>query len=264
MIPILIEERTIPRSYVPYPTLAAAALFIAACTSGVHPQQIVDRAIRAHGGPLADVVIEFDFREYHYSIARSDGYFRYTRSRPDSAGLLRDVLDNDGFYREIDGRRVDLPAGRDSAYASSVNAVAYFMLLPFKLNDAAVRKRYMGEVVIAEEPYHEIEVTFAPEGGGRDYQDRFVYWFHRDRYTMDYLAYDYVSDEGGTRFREAVNPRTIGGLRFADYRNYTSDVIDRPGEPIEHLDRMFVADSLELVSTIVMKDITVRPFDDPE
>lgn len=226
-------------------------------------QLVVDRAIEVHGGEHLDgKIIEYDFREYHYTFKLDGGLFHYERSRMDTAGFLRDVLTNDGFYREIGGERIDLPEERIEAYSASVNSVAYFALLPFKLNDEAARKRYLGEEQIDGETYHEIEITFRPEGGGRDYQDRFVYWFHRDDYTMDYLAYDYVSDEGGTRFRKAVNPRTIGGIRFQDYENYRSMEIDRPGDPIERMDDEYDRGTLELVSMIEKTNVTVRPIGD--
>ena len=238
-------------------------LVLSACQDGPTAETIIVRAIDAHGGAHADdVVIEYDFREHHYTFRLDGGRFQYERAREDSIGFIRDVLNNDGFYRLVDEERADLPADRDSAYAASVNSVAYFGLLPFKLTDEAVQARLLGSERIEGEPYHEVEVTFRQEGGGRDYQDRFVYWFHEEDHTMDYMAYDYVSDEGGTRFRKAVNPRRIGGILFQDYENYTSDVIDRPGEPIEKMDDAFQADSLELVSMIEKRNITVEPIED--
>lgn len=253
-----------PHRYAPRVSaiLLTTVLALAACGGRATPEQIIERAIAAHGGEHADgVVIQYDFREYHYTFRLDGGRFQYERSRSDSIGFIRDVLNNDGFFRLVDGERTELPEDRDSAYASSVNSVAYFGLLPFKLNDAAVQPRLLGSEVIDGEPYHELEVTFRQEGGGRDYQDRFIYWFHKDDHTMDYMAYDYVSDGGGTRFRKAVNPRRVGGILFHDYENYTSDVIDRPGEPIEQMDEAFQADSLELVSMIEKQNIIVEPIE---
>jgi hypothetical protein len=244
---------------IPLYTLLLTLLCIGACGGEPDPEAIIRRAIDAHGGDHLDGKrITFDFREYHYTIVLDGGWFQYERERPDSIGYLHDVLNNDGFYRHFDGRRVELPEERSAAYFSSLNSVAYFMLLPFKLEDRAVRTRYLSATEIRGEPYHEVEVTFAPEGGGRDYQDRFVYWFHRDEHTMDYLAYDYVTDETGTRFREAFNAQTVGGLRFQDYYNYTSEEIVAPGDSIERFDALFEADRLDLVSTIEANNLTVE------
>ena len=41
-------------------------------------------------------------------------------------------------------------------------------------------------------------VTFAQDGGGRDWQDRYVYWLHPSRHTLDYLAYSYRETPGDT------------------------------------------------------------------
>ena len=245
----------------------AALLVLAACGSGQSEQtsaqnkaaDIIRQAVAAHGGEHADrVKIGFDFREYHYTIILNGGMFQYERERPDSVGYIRDVLNNDGFYREIDGARVDLPEETAADYSFSLNAVSYFMLLPFKLTDDAVQLQYLSEETVKGEPYHKIEVTFRQEGGGRDYQDRFVYWFHRDRHTMDYFAYDYETGDSGTRFREAYNARTVGGIRFQDYLNFTSPVIAAPGDPIEQMDSLLDTQELDTVSVIEKTGIAVE------
>ena len=253
-------------------TLTGAALLALAACGGEPSEQtpgqnkaadIVRQAVLAHGGEHADrVKIGFDFREYHYTIMLNGGMFQYERERPDSVGYIRDVLNNDGFYREIDGARVDLPEETAARYSFSLNAVSYFMLLPFKLTDNAVQTRYLAEKTVKGEPYHEIEVTFRQEGGGRDYQDRFVYWFHRDRHTMDYFAYDYETSDSGTRFREAYNARTVGGIRFQDYLNFTSPVIAAPGDPIEQMDSLLDIQELDTVSVIETTGIVVEEIDE--
>ena len=232
------------------------------CGAEDDAERIIRQAIEAHGGRYADeVVIGFDFRGDRYTITLDEGFFQHERERVDSLGTIRDVLNNDTFYREINGRRVDLPDTTAADHMESINSVAYFMLLPFKLTDAAVQARYLTEEEIGGEPYHEIEVTFRQEGGGRDYQDRFVYWFHRDHHTMDYLAYDYLTGDTGTRFREAFRARTVGGIRFQDYRNLTSSLIGSPGDPIEQLDSLLQTGELDTVSIIESTQITVRPVD---
>lgn len=252
--------------------LTGAALFTLAACGGAPSEQtpdqnkaetIVRQAFAAHGGEHADrVKIGYDFREYHYTIILNGGLFQYERERPDSAGYIRDVLNNDGFYREIDGVRVDLPEETAADYSFSLNAVSYFVLLPFKLTDDAVQARYLSEATVKGEPYHEIEVTFRQEGGGIDYQDRFVYWFHRDRHTMDYFAYDFETDDSGTRFREAYNARTVGGIRFQDYLNFTSPVIAAQGDPIEQMDSLLSIQELDTVSVIEKTGIVVEEIDE--
>ncbi|MEQ8812483.1 MAG: DUF6503 family protein, partial [Imperialibacter sp.] len=62
--------------------------------------------------------------------------------------------------------------------------------------------------------------TFQQEGGGKDFEDVFIYWFDKDSYQLDYLAYYYNTDETGIRFREAYNRQTVDGILFQDYINY--------------------------------------------
>ena len=185
------------------------------------PQVIIDEVIAAHGAHLiAASEINFDFRGRHFSVTHDGGRFNYARTYTDSTGTVVDVLRNEGFSRALNGSSVDLTERMLQFLPGSVNSVVYFALLPHKLNDPAVQKRYLGLTSIKGENYHGIEITFAQEGGGSDWSDVFIYWIHEERNTMDYLAYLYHVNGGGTRFREAHNIRTIQGIRMADYRNY--------------------------------------------
>ncbi len=244
--------------------LAACTLFVAACSADApDPRAIVDRAIAAHGGEvLRHAVVEFDFRDRHFTVTRDGGAFRYERTYTDTTtgAAVREVLDNDGIYREVDGRRVTMTEDEKNKLATPLNSVPYFALLPFNLNDPAARKRYLGATRIDGAPYHEIEVTFEPEGGGRDYEDRFIYWFHRDRHTMDYLAYGFHVNDGGTRFRKAFNVRTIGGVRFADHLNYSAPALPGPESDVAQYDSLYAAGAVELLSEILLENVTVRPL----
>jgi hypothetical protein len=216
---------------------------------------IIERARRVHGADVLDRAdVSFSFRGTPFTVRRDGGAFEYARIVVDSGDVVRDVLDNDGFRRTVGGRPVTLPEAEARAAEGAVNSVVYFALLPYPLADPAVQSRLVGADTLGGEPYRLVEVTFRPEGGGRDYQDRFLYWIHRDRSTVDYLAYSYDVNDGGIRFREAFNPRTVGGVRFADYRNYAPDSV----EPrLEALAQMFEADSLTLVSEIVLDSVRV-------
>jgi len=224
-------------------------------------QRIVDAAIAAHGLERIDGRrIEFDFRERHYVSARRGGAFTYERIFTDSIGRkIRDVLTNEGFHREVNGKTVELTAKDSAAYANSVNSVLYFALLPYHLNDPSVQKEYLGEEEVRGEPYDQVRITFRQEGGGKDFEDEFIYWFHRDRHTLDYLAYNYQTDGGGARFREAYNVRKIDGIRFADYVNY------RPAAPsmaVATFDSLLEAGGLEELSRIDTENPVVQPLTD--
>lgn len=220
---------------------------------------ILQRARRTHGADVLDhAEVTFVFRGTPFTVRRDGGRFAYARTWADSAGTVRDVLDNDGFTRTVEGVPVTLGERERLAAEEAVNSVVYFALLPYALADPAVQPRLIGADTLGGEPYDLVEVTFRQEGGGRDYQDRFVYWIHRSRSTMDYLAYSYETSDGGARFRQAVTPRTVGGVRFADYRNFSAE----PSEPpLEAMGRLFEADSLALLSEIVLDSVRVVPLE---
>ena len=261
---------------------AALVLLLPACTDAPAPQQgterpspavrrarvILDSARAAAGAAALDsALVTFRFRGERFRLRRPgrDGdSFSYARSFHDSLGQrVRDELTSDTLRRRVEGRpaaRLDSATHRQAETA--LNSVAYFALLPFPLGDPAVQPRYAGADTVRGTPYHRVAVTFRQQGGGRDWQDRFLYWFDRRDYSMDYLAYAYglgTGEDYGTRFREAFNLRRIGGVRFADYRNYTTRDSLPPGA-LQRYGRLFDAGSLRLVSTITLDSLRIEPL----
>lgn len=220
-------------------------------------QSIVDKAIENAGGEkYENSRISFEFRNRKYISTRKGGKFRFERIFQDTlTGEIRDVLDNDGFKRELNGNRIQLPDSLVRAYTNSVNSVHYFMELPYGLNDPAVNKKLIGKDNIEGKEYYEIAVSFDKQGGGKDHDDEYLYWINSENYTVDYFAYNYDTEDAGVRFRKAVNPRTINGIRFADYLNYgySNYKVD-----LSKLDSLYEADDLFEVSTIKNKNIEVK------
>ena len=224
------------------------------------PQQIVDRAIqKAGGGRFENLEMAFDFRDRHYKATRHAGLFSYERIFRDSAHTIHDFLTNDGFSRKINDRPFQVPDSMAVRYRRSVNSVVYFALLPFGLNDAAVNKRLLGEIVLEGEPYYKVEVTFDEAGGGEDFEDVFVYWIHKENFTVDYMGYSFQVNGGGTRFRKAYNAREVNGIRVADYINYKPQ---QPTPEVEAHDSLFLRDRLEELSRIELKNVQVNLLSD--
>ena len=234
-------------------------ILFASCTIGYDAQGIIDKTIAKHGGEqYQQSRITFDFRDNEYIAEHNDGKYMYQRTMQDSVGLIVDKMTNNSFSRTVNGDSVEVSDEDAGDYSSSINSVVYFALLPYKLNDAAVIKEYLGQTTINNEPYYEIEVNFRQEDGGEDYQDTFVYWIHRNNYTMDYLAYRFHVDGGGTRFRDAYNVRTVNGIRFADYFNYGGPDMQTP---LQDYDELFENGELEKVSEINLNNIEVEALD---
>lgn len=228
-----------------------------ACQGPSEAEEIVKKAINEHGGDqYTHAVISFKFRDRHYRATLNQGKFLYESTFQDSTGNhVHDQLSNDGYTRVVNDQKQDLSERDSTAYASSLNSVIYFALLPYFLNDAAANKELLGTDTVKGSPYYEIKVTFEKEKGGEDFQDEFVYWIHQNDFTMDYLAYRYHTEGGGTRFREAYNTRGVNGIRFADYINYESTVEDFA---LQDYDSLFETGQVKEFSRINLENIEVE------
>lgn len=238
--------------------LLAAIIAISCQQQSKQPdaQAIVDKAIYAACNEHCELAtIDFTFRDRCYVSKRKGGLYQLERITHDSTGITRDVLSNDGFERYHNGGLVSIADTMAAKYANSVNSVHYFSRLPYGLNASAARKVYMGERLLKGTAYHLIEVRFDQEGGGKDFDDVFVYWIRQDNYQLDYLAYSYATDGGGIRFREAFNPREVEGIRFVDYRNYKPVNLE---VRLQDLDSLFLNGQLKLLSTIETEAVGVQ------
>ena len=242
--------------------LLALLVGVAACgppagpTGDAEAIALVHAARDAHGSDGLDGrTLHFTFRGTAFSTWTDGGRFRHTRTTRDSLGRETVVtVDNTGVSRTVDGQ--DAPFADDAerlAAAESVGSVVYFVRLPAPLTDPAVRVRSLGRDSVGGAPYDALEVTFAQEGGGRDWQDRYVYWLHPARRTVDFLAYSYRTSPGDTaraatghRFRRVVGVQTVGGVRIQDYENLSADSLARLDDYPDALDagRTFVVSTV--------------------
>lgn len=219
-------------------------------------QAIVDEAIaNSCNGNCDHAIIDFTFRDRCYVSKRDGGNYQYERITTDSTGITHDILTNNGFQRYKNDTLVKVPDSMVTRYSNSINSVHYFAQLPYGLNAPAARKEIVGEVIIRGEPYFEIAVNFVKESGGKDFEDKFVFWIHKENYTMDYFAYSYATDGGGIRFREAYNSRIIKGIRFVDYNNFKPKSLE---VALTDLDDLFEKGELNLLSKIETESVGVE------
>lgn len=217
-------------------------------------EMIIDSAIAFHGGEkYYGHDISFGFRDRMYSISRSANSFAYTSTYSDSFGVHHRELSNDGLVVHLNGERVALSAKDSTAYAASVNSVVYFAMLPSLLTDDAVRSVYEGDESINGKSYYRVKVTFTEEGGGEDHDDVYLYWFDTTDYSLDFLAYSFLVENGGTRFRAVTNTRRINGIVFQDYENYKGPAPDS----LQYISEMYKSGSLTLLSNIELNRISV-------
>ena len=215
------------------------ALVLVACeTPAPAPQgdaealALLDRARQHHGSAtLEGAEVRFTFRGVPFTARRDGGAYRYARTLTDNLGrTVEEVVDNEGTHRFINGTEVPLDAAEAARVHTAVNSVVYFALLPAPLADAAVRARSLGPDSVGGQPYDRVEVTFAREGGGVDFEDRYVYWLRPADAQIGYYAYTYEPSPGdtsrtetGTRFRVPIGEVRAEGVLFQNWRNVTAD-----------------------------------------
>ena len=164
------------------------------------------------------------------------------------------LINSSSFSRYLDEEQAELTEDWVGKYSRSVNSVLYFFRIPCVLNDPAVIKSYQGSAMIENNSYDVVEVRFQSEGGGDDFEDTFMYWINQNTHQVDYLAYNYQTDEGGTRFRKAINKRTVNGLLVQDYINYA------PAEkfpPLASLPDQLEKGQLKELSKIINENVKV-------
>lgn len=242
-----------------FPALLLALLLVGCSDPAPGPaEEAIQRSIETHGGEAFQTgVMEFDFRGDRFLLARHDDRFRQERVHVDPEGrVVREQMTNEGTRLLLDGREVTLDEEERAELELAVNSVIYFAFLPHRLRDPGVRAAHLGETRIRDEPYDVVEVTFDEAQGGEDWEDRFVYWIHSESGTLDWMAYRYERDDGGTRFRRAVNRREVGPLLVQDWENW--DGGDRVSR-LEDYPDLHAAGELELVSMVEMENLTWIP-----
>jgi hypothetical protein len=214
-------------------------------------QQVVKEAIVKHGGiRFLKSIVRFEFKGDQYKITRRSSAYAYERTSG-ADPTMRDVLTDTRFRRARFQDAVEMSAQDSLAAAKSLLSVVQFAQFPYFLNDWQAIKQYLGETTIKSEPYHKVKVTFSD---GLNVGDTYVFWFHRNNQTLDYLAFDFEVDGSGARFRAATNPREVEGIRFADYVNYKPKT---KKFKVEELDELFNKGELERGTTVELQNIQV-------
>ena len=202
------------------------SLFFVACAPSNPPSanEIIEKSIAAYGWNQREFKMIFDFRAYQYELVRQPDFYSYQRTTTKEGVTLRDVMTSEiKLERFKDNLPVSLQDSLVKVYSNSLNSVMYFFQLPRPLKDPAVRSVFLGTTFFSEKPYWTLKVRFNEVGGGEDFQDEYRYWIDPESGHIDYLAYNYHTDGGGTRFRKAKNRRKKEGFVFQDYINYKTE-----------------------------------------
>ena len=232
-------------------------LILVSCSNSSHfsTSQIINKSIKAHGWDQDNFSIVFDFRDYQYELKRKNKFYSFQRTTKKEGNVVKDLMSSKKkLKRFINDKSVELSDSMTNIFSNSLNSVMYFFQLPRPLKDQAVITKYLGLAKIFNEKYWTIKVTFKENGGGKDYQDEFRYWININNGQIDYIAYNYLTEGGGTRFRQAVNKQLNQGFIFQDYINFKPNV---KFVSLDSLPILFEAGNLIKVSNIKNKNIRV-------
>ncbi len=214
--------------------------------NGIDARSIIDSSVMVNGGErFSNMDVSFTFRNALIRIKNDKGNYLYSRMFKDSAtsDTIVDQLTNSGFTRSRNNVLIELDVEEKEKLSNAVNSIAYFSLLPYKLQEPAVVANYLGDMNIMDRSYQKVKVTFLKEGGGKDYKDEFCYWFNKQTHFIDYLAYT----KGGPRFRVATKQHIVNGMHFQDYDNYQfADTTI----PVQDYDKIFLQGKMQLLSQI--------------
>lgn len=237
-------------------------LLVLSCKSEKEPEaltaeRIINASMEVSGADkVVNSKISFDFRGIKYLANRNNGAFVLSRiTVGENNDSIYDLLSNGGFERFINDELITVADSMIPRYSASINSVHYFSVLPYGLNDSAVKKTLLGEETIKGKRYNKVKITFSEEGGGEDYDDEFIYWVNALDHKIEYVAYSYAEDDGkGIRFREAYNERIVNGVRFVDYNNYKPEATI---QGLLNLGQLFQDEKLKLLSKIELENINV-------
>lgn len=211
-------------------------------------KSIISKSIKKHGGALySNASYSFDFRGKEYSFNHDKNGHSYSLFWKDQDNkAIKISLQNEQLLKTINNELVQLNPDEIASYREQINSVLFFVLLPFKLEDQNATSAYLGDTKIKGEDYEIVEVNFS-EDSDTGNKTTYFFWFHKEKNTMDYLAYKYKGNNGlAVRFRSFYNRRNINGIVFQDYNNYTCD----PNSSLKEIAELYEDDKLTYVSNV--------------
>ncbi len=186
-------------------------------------------------------------------VTRNSGEFDYTVT----GKVGRDQVERKVHYmntsveRWDNGEPFELDEETAQRARNFVNARVYFPFLPYGINGAEVYREDLGVDIWEGKELHKVRVSFEP-GTSTDADDQYMYWFDPETGEMAMFGYDFTN---GLRLRKVSGSQRVGGVLFTDQENYA---IDGQGFSVLQLTPDFVAENMELLSTVKLSNVEVQ------
>ncbi len=244
--------------------VASLASISPAAAEKVRRLEIVDKAIRFHGGDYyrsTETSMTVRSRSGVFDLlSRVDGDdFDHTVSGKNAEGKIRKVRQTTTSIEEwLDGQAVALDDEGKRRAQSFIEARVYFPFLPYRLNDPSVWKEDLGIEDWGGKKLHRVKVTFDAGTSNSD-NDEYVYWFEPETGQMAQYAYSFGTgrERGGLRFRKLINDQRVGSILFADVENLGIDGDGRQLK-VEMLTPAYVKEKMEHVSFVNLTGVRVK------
>ena len=228
--------------------------------AGVLLPKIVAKAIAFHGGDVYDhlaisMTITSLSGSFQIETTRDGGSFEHIvtgRVGPNSVER-RVRLTNDAVQEWRDGVEIELDDEAVRLARAYVDARVFFPFLPFTLEGGDIQFDDLGIENWHGVALHKVKVIFAT-GTSNDADDSYMFWFDPNTGRVEQFGYDF---NGGLRYRKAVEFTRVGGILFSNQENYA---IDGGRIPVDTLSPDYVDESMALLSTVVISNITVEPI----
>ena len=93
--------------------------------------KIIQQSNAVYGFDKPDYKIEFDFRDYHYSLERNQGFYSYSRQITKEGKKIVDLMTSVDILKRFENDSlVFLQDSIRKLYSNSLNSVMYFFQLP--------------------------------------------------------------------------------------------------------------------------------------
>ena len=220
---------------------------------------IVAKSIEFHGGSLYEgatitMTITSLSGSFRIEATRQGGQFDHAVIGTNREDVERRVrVTNDAVQEWRDGEVVDLDEEGTTRARAFVDARVFFPLLPYTLNGGDVNYQDLGIDNWEGRDLHKVRVSFTP-GTSNDADDGYMFWFDPETGQMEQFGYDF---DGGLRFRKGIEFQRVGGVLFSTQENYA---IDGGRVPVDTLSPEYVAENMNLLSTVVISDVVVVPL----
>ncbi len=223
---------------------------------------IVDKAIAFHGGDVYEastikMTVTSLSGSFDIVAVRNGGAFDNTVTGEvgRETKVHRKVrYTNDTTERWDDGEALELDEETAQRSRDFVNARVFFPMLPYTLKSENVFKEDLGIENWEGRDLHKVRISFVA-GTSTDSDDVYMFWFDDATGEMVMFGYDFVVGDGGLRLRKVTDTQRVGGVLFSDQENWA---VDGQGFSVDQLSPEYVAESMEVLSTVKLSNIEVE------